>query len=104
MTLKIIKIVGPFKIEIPCIDNVGSCTYNNVCTMLPEPDNCPAFFKEHQIPCACPFPSGEYSIKNVLLAIETSQKIPNGEYNIITNFQNKEVGHVGCVQINLKIA
>lgn len=104
MTLKIIKIVGPFKVEIPCIDNVGSCTYSDVCTMLPEPDNCPAFFREHQIPCTCPFPSGEYSIKNVLLAVETSQKIPNGEYNIISNFQSKEIGHVGCIQVNLKIA
>lgn len=27
MTLKIIKIIGPVKFEIPCVDNFGSCTY-----------------------------------------------------------------------------
>jgi hypothetical protein len=30
MTLKIIKIIGPVKFEIPCVDNFGSCTYPGI--------------------------------------------------------------------------
>ena len=41
MSLKLIKLVGPVKIEIPCIDGVGSCTYEDVCSMLPRPQDCP---------------------------------------------------------------
>ena len=104
MTLKIIKIVGPFKVEIPCIDNFGSCTYSDVCSMLPTPDNCPSFFKEHDIPCSCPFPNGEYNAQNVQISVDTAQKIPTGEYNILINFQSKEIGHVGCIQVDVKLA
>jgi hypothetical protein len=74
MTLKIIKIIGPVKFEIPCVDNFGSCTYpgicfilillylnivvyklfylkfQDVCAMLPPSDQCPPFFKEYNIP------------------------------------------------------
>ncbi|CAF0900342.1 unnamed protein product [Brachionus calyciflorus] len=99
MTLKIIKIVGPFKVEIPCIDNMGSCTYSDVCSMLPKPGDCPAFFKEHDIPCSCPFPAGEYSAKNVQIAVESSQKPPIGEYNIIANFQTNSTSHYEAVNI-----
>lgn len=103
MTLKLIKVVGPFKVEIPCIDNFGSCTYNDVCAMLPTPDNCPAFFKAHSIPCTCPFPAGAYSASNVEIEIDIDQKIPPGEYMVIADFQNKQLGHVACFQIDLNI-
>lgn len=56
VALKIIKKVGPFTVLIPCVDNVGSCTYADLCKMLPTPDKCPDFFVKHDIPCDCPFP------------------------------------------------
>lgn len=53
MQLKIYKIIGPLKLEIPCVDNVGSCNYADVCTLLPLPTDCPSMFKEQGIPCSC---------------------------------------------------
>ncbi len=36
------KVVGPIKIPIPCVSNLGSCTYNDVCQLLPKSnDDCP---------------------------------------------------------------
>lgn len=104
MTLKLIKIVGPFKVEIPCINNFGSCTYSDVCAMLPIPDDCPPFFKERSIPCSCPFPSGDYSASDVEIEVILPDKVPPGEYNILANFQNSKIGHVGCINISLKVA
>lgn len=104
MTLKLIKIVGPFKVEIPCIENFGSCTYNDVCSLLPTPDQCPPFFLEHKIPCTCPFPAGDYSATNVQVELDLPAKVPPGEYLLLANLQNKELGHVGCVQIDVKVS
>ena len=42
-----------FWIHIPCVDGVGSCTYDDVCTMV-DPSQCPEAFKKHHIPCECP--------------------------------------------------
>ena len=43
-----------FWITVPCIDNVGSCTYDNVCDLLVT-FACPPPFKKYGIPCSCPF-------------------------------------------------
>lgn len=104
LSMKLIKVVGPIKIEIPCIDNFGSCTYQDVCKMLPSPNDCPAFFKEHEIPCNCPFPQGDYSGKGIEIEIDLPEKVPSGEYNIIADFNSKSLGHIGCVQIDLTVA
>ena len=42
-----------FWITVPCIDNIGSCTYDNLCEMFAI-INCPAPFKKYGIPCQCP--------------------------------------------------
>lgn len=65
VSLKVVKVVGPSKITIPCISNVGSCTYSDICSMLPQsPSDCPAFFIKNQLPCSCPFPSVSYKKNN----------------------------------------
>jgi ganglioside GM2 activator len=38
--LKVIKILKHLKIEVPCINNIGSCNYEDVCKFLPS-ENCP---------------------------------------------------------------
>jgi len=43
-----------FWITVPCIDNVGSCTYDDLCNIMTQ-FGCPAPFKEYGIPCRCPF-------------------------------------------------
>ena len=103
MTVKLVKVVGPLKIEVPCIDNFGSCTYNDVCSMLPSPGECPPFFVQQGIPCDCPFPSGIYEAKSVDLEVDLPTKIPSGEYTILADLKNKQLGHVGCILIDLNV-
>ena len=88
------------------------------------------YFKEHNLPCSCPFSAGEYSAQNLSLDIDLDFKIPAGEtklllfemrlsnwsfkigffffvrsgaYNIIANFLTNDLGHVGCLNINVDI-
>ncbi len=42
VSLKIIKIIGHFKLEVPCVDNFGSCKYEDLCSLIyPNNDGCP---------------------------------------------------------------
>lgn len=70
------KKVSFFWVDVPCqnskysifgsnsTDNrIGSCDYKDFCNHwpLPGPDCAPSY-KEHGIPCSCPFPIGKYSM------------------------------------------
>ncbi|XP_014662989.1 PREDICTED: ganglioside GM2 activator-like [Priapulus caudatus] len=49
-------------LTIPCVDNVGSCTYNDICPMLPSIcDQIPAL-RKYGIPCTCPIRPGNYQM------------------------------------------
>jgi len=50
-------------IEIPCIDNAGSCNYNDPCSLLAEheADICP-IAKGAGLPCPCPITAGSYTL------------------------------------------
>ena len=106
LQLKITKIVEHFKVKIPCVDNFGSCTYEDVCSQLPQPDNCPTFFKQQNIPCSCPFPLGGYTANNVQMDLKLpgKVKIPPGEYLIEADFTSKTIGHVACYDFSLFIS
>jgi len=54
LSLTVKKKIGFVWFTAPCKDNVGSCTYDNICEMLPASD-CPAILKKYGIPCHCPF-------------------------------------------------
>ena len=49
--------------DIPCVDNVGSCQYQNVCSMIrPDSGPCSPPFSTYDIPCHCPFNAGIYTL------------------------------------------
>lgn len=86
--LKLVKKMGPLKIEIPCIDGFGSCTYEDICKLLPPDNNgCSEFFKENSIPCSCPFPRGDYSAQNLQVDISLPAKPPGGLFLLIVFYK-----------------
>ncbi|XP_030315078.1 ganglioside GM2 activator isoform X1 [Calypte anna] len=60
------KALGDLWIQLPCIDQLGSCTYNDVCVILdnliPPGTTCPEPLLTYGIPCHCPFKAGSYSL------------------------------------------
>ena len=48
------KKVGSTWIKIPCIANIGSCTYDDLCELLAG-ITCPDPFVSAGVPCQCPF-------------------------------------------------
>ncbi len=97
------KKVAGFWIKVPCIDKIGSCTYDNVCTEWAQV--CPKYFEKYGLPCTCPIPVRTYSVSDVVLDI--SEKLPpgsSGDIRVTTNFVSKSTGTFLCLQLIATVA
>jgi len=77
LTLKMQKKIGIW-VTIPCIDNVGSCTYPDVCVLLEKipldpSGQCPAPLPKYNVPCRCPLPKASWDVPQTAINIP---KIP----------------------------
>ena len=93
------KKVAGFWIKVPCVDNVGSCNYGDLCKDWA--DVCQKYFVKYGIPCACPLPPHTYSIPDIITDVKG--KLPpgiSGEFRITGNFISTTAGHLGCLQVD----
>lgn len=88
-------------IEIPCIDNIGSCTYDNFCSLIGD-HPCDPFFVKYNLPCKCPFPQGKYGIPSVTIPLPVPSNIPSwlesGDYYAKADLTDSE-GTIICLEI-----
>ncbi|NXQ06713.1 SAP3 protein, partial [Vidua macroura] len=83
------KALGDLWIQLPCIDQLGSCTYNDVCSILdeliPPGTPCPEPLLTYGIPCHCPFKAGSYSLPASdfdVPDVELPSWMTNGNYRV----------------------
>lgn len=105
ITLK--KKVAFIWITIPCENGTGSCTYNDLCGMMPIPNPCPASFKTYSIPCKCPINSGSYNLPTSPAFTFGSSSIPSwlasGDYKLNIKVNDKTGTEVLCLDIDLTL-
>ncbi|XP_046646738.1 ganglioside GM2 activator-like [Daphnia pulicaria] len=87
VAVRVQKKVGFFWIDVPCIDNVGSCDYEDLCAIIPFPpgEPCPEPFLSLNLPCNCPVSKGDYVLKNKLVHIPDEhipQFLARGQYSV----------------------
>ncbi|CAG0881391.1 unnamed protein product, partial [Darwinula stevensoni] len=111
-----------FWINVPCENRVGSCNYDDICTLIPygPNDSCPSAFKEPNVPCRCPitqarFPPprmdcgripGNYHLKDLLLNLNASgNSVPGGNYWVRVNFYDvrKNSQRLACFEFYFHI-
>lgn len=93
------KILGEW-IKVPCIDDVGSCSYDDICPKLPA--KCPPIMQKYKLPCHCPFAPGHFSIPGITLALNLPSETPSGEYKA-TIKASVSAGQVGCFEVEFSI-
>ncbi|CAG2248451.1 GM2A [Mytilus edulis] len=100
-TLLIEKEIEGKYIKIPCIDNFGSCTYDDLCELLDEA-NCPDPLVKAGIPCQCPFKPAQYTLPTSDFDVETSF-FPSGGYHMKGSIgMNGKTA--GCLEIFFSVA
>ncbi|XP_075712256.1 ganglioside GM2 activator-like [Rhinoderma darwinii] len=97
-------------LKIPCLEDLGSCTYDNFCDTLDQliqpGQSCPEPLHTYGLPCHCPFQEGSYYLPVTSFEIP-SLSIPSwftkGNYRI-----QIVVGHgdqeIGCAKLTFSLA
>ncbi|KAM9254143.1 LOW QUALITY PROTEIN: ganglioside GM2 activator [Dugong dugon] len=107
--LTVEKEVAGFWVKIPCVEQIGSCTYEDVCNVLdsfiPPGESCPEPLHTYGLPCHCPFKAGTYSLPKsnfTLPELELPGWLSTGNYRseIILSNKNKRLG---CVKISVSL-
>ncbi|XP_026186967.1 ganglioside GM2 activator [Mastacembelus armatus] len=99
------KEVADIWVKIPCLDELGSCHYQDVCDILnqliPPGQDCPEPLHTYGLPCHCPFKAGSYSLPKsdfYLPDMDLPSWLTNGNYRVqgVLGSQGKELG---CLKI-----
>jgi len=102
MEVKLEKHEAFFWLPIPCIEGIGSCTYDDVCETLMHAE-CPPALVAANIPCKCPFPQGSYSLPFTSKAVDPGTAVPSGEYRVTVNLSMKGQP-VACLNVEANLA
>lgn len=92
-------------VKIPCVDDIGSCTYANFCEYLEKipPEKCPPFLG---FPCRCPIKAGNYKYTNLDFGpVPDVGSIGVGNYKVtVTGTFNDSGKPVACYQFLFSLA
>ncbi|XP_013885592.1 ganglioside GM2 activator [Austrofundulus limnaeus] len=109
LNLTLEKEVAMIWVKIPCVDELGSCHYNNACDLLdqlfPAGQDCPEPLHSYGLPCHCPFKAGSYSLPSSdfdVPYLDLPYWMTNGKYRVqgVLGHEGKELG---CLQVTLCI-
>lgn len=96
------KKLGESWLKIPCIAEIGSCTYEDICDILNLIPVCPPQLVDAGIPCKCPFAQGTYKLPKSDFPIPLPL-LPNGDYRIKAVFTNGQTPGA-CIELFFSIA
>ncbi|XP_013363621.1 PREDICTED: ganglioside GM2 activator [Chinchilla lanigera] len=96
-------------IKIPCVEQLGSCTYDDICnvlaTYIPPGEPCPEPLHTYGLPCHCPFKEGTYSLPRSNFTVpdlELPSWLSTGNYRIQSVLSRREK-RLGCVRISASL-
>ncbi|XP_027697466.1 ganglioside GM2 activator [Vombatus ursinus] len=96
-----------FWLLIPCIKNIGSCTYKDICeiidTFIPPGEPCPEPLHTYGLPCHCPFKKGTYSLPKTSFQIppvKLPHSLSSGKYRAQVILSNSST-RLGCFKITV---
>ncbi|XP_030067868.1 ganglioside GM2 activator [Microcaecilia unicolor] len=109
VAIKLQKEILDLWVDVPCVDHIGSCTYDNVCDILdnliPPGQPCPEPLETYGILCHCPFKAGVYSFPEsnfYLPDVSLPSWAANGNYRTtVTVSSGNQV--VGCIKITFSL-
>ncbi|XP_049595310.1 ganglioside GM2 activator [Syngnathus scovelli] len=103
------KEVAGFWVKIPCLDELGSCHYADVCDILnqliPPGVDCPEPLHTYGLPCRCPFKPGSYALPQsdfFLPFMDVPSWLTNGDYRLqgVLGGGGEELG---CLKVALSL-
>ncbi|KAM4868054.1 ganglioside GM2 activator isoform X1 [Urocitellus parryii] len=107
--LTVEKEVAGFWVKIPCVEQLGSCTYEDFCdvlnTVIPPGEPCPEPLHTYGLPCHCPFKEGTYLLPKsdfTVPDLELPSWLSTGNYRI-ESVLSSGGKRLGCVKISASL-
>lgn len=96
-------------VKVPCVDQMGSCTYEDICDILdiflPPGEPCPEPLHTYGLPCHCPFKQGKYSLPKSVFTLphlDLPGLLSTGNYRI-KNILSSGEKRLGCFKMNVSL-
>nr|XP_056721046.1 ganglioside GM2 activator [Euleptes europaea] len=103
------KKIGDMWLKVPCVDDLGSCTYDDLCaildTLVPPGQPCPQPLQSYGIPCHCPFKAGTYNLPPSDIFIpnmDLPSFLTNGDYRLKSVLSNGDQ-EIGCLKLSFSL-
>ncbi|XP_054453874.1 ganglioside GM2 activator [Anoplopoma fimbria] len=103
------KEVAGFWVRVPCVEELGSCHYKDVCDLLtqliPPGQDCPEPLHTYGLPCHCPFKAGSYSLPQsdfYLPIMDLPSWLTNGNYRVQGVLGTGD-NELGCLKVSLSL-
>lgn len=103
------KELAGFWVKVPCVEELGSCTYEDICqvldTFIPPGQPCPEPLHTYGLPCHCPIKAGIYSLPRtefILPNMELPSWLSFGHYRI-QGILSSGGKRLGCVKISASL-
>nr|XP_003217536.1 PREDICTED: ganglioside GM2 activator [Anolis carolinensis] len=103
------KRLGEMWLKIPCVEELGSCTYDDICAKLdaiiPPGQPCPEPLLTYGIPCHCPFKAGTYNLPSsevYIPDVDLPSFLTNGDYRIQVVLSNGDQ-ELSCSKISFSL-
>lgn len=107
--LTVEKEMAGFWVKIPCVEQIGSCTYEDFCQLLdlyiPPGESCPEPLHSYGLPCHCPFKEGTYSLPTSNFTVpdlELPSWLSTGNYRI-QSVLSSGGKRLGCLKIAVSL-
>ncbi|EGD82944.1 hypothetical protein PTSG_03577 [Salpingoeca rosetta] len=111
--VKLEKKVGVW-IKIPCVDDIGSCSYDDLCKVLAKlipvdpHGNCPAPLPSMGIPCRCPLTSFNFNVPTTTVSApalppSVPSWLSNGDYKATLEAKTNAGDVLFCANIELSL-
>lgn len=102
------EVVG-FWVKVPCVEQTGSCTYEDMCdildTFIPPGELCPEPLHTYGLPCHCPFKEGTYSLPKSIITLpqlDLPSWLSTGNYRVQSILSSGEQ-RLGCFKIDVSL-
>lgn len=90
-------------VPLPCIDQIGSCSYGDICQLLEQVTQCPRQLTAIGIDCKCPIKAGKYTLPSMSQDIG-AEAFPSGDYEVTGTVTDKDGKVAACLEVQLSVA
>jgi len=100
------KVFG-YWVKVPCVDNIGSCTYSDPCALMANDVHLCPTITPYGLPCKCPIKANSYGTPTKGIVAHTRNPgyswLTSGDYRVTATLNGPASSVLGCIQVTASL-